>query len=160
MVGPQGSSAVTVGNGSNSITLAGWGNTVTTGSGVNTIVAGDGSDTLHLGSGSNTVTLSGWNNLVIAGPGHDTIVGGNANTYDLTSPAGRLDILDFGTAQGDVLNLHQALAAGGSLTATTTATDTILSITPSGGTASVVADLHGTGGASLATLLASHQVAV
>jgi hypothetical protein len=160
VVGPQGSTEVTVGNGTNSITLAGYGNTVTTGSGANTIVAGDGNETLHLGGGTNNVTLSGWSNLVIAGPGHDTVVGGNGTIFDLTSASGSLNILDFGSAQGDVLNLAGALAGGGTLSSTTTGTDTVLSITPSGGSPSMVADLHGTGGASLATLLAGHSVVV
>jgi fimbrial isopeptide formation D2 family protein/uncharacterized repeat protein (TIGR01451 family) len=160
VVGPQGNSTVVVGNGDNSITLAGYDNSITTGGGSNTIVAGDGNETLHLGSGTNTVTLSGWNNLVIAGPGHDTLIGGNGNTFDLTSASGSLSILDFGSAQGDVLNLAGALAGGGTLSATTTATDTVLSIAPTGGSPSMVADLHGTGGASLNTLIAAHSVVV
>jgi Ca2+-binding RTX toxin-like protein len=170
ITGPQGNTTVKVGDGNNGITLGGYGNVITTGSGTNTIVAGDGNDTVDTGTGSAMVTLSGWSNLVIGGGGHDVIQGGSGNTYRVSAlgNSGGMDIKDFSIATNDVLDVHAALASAGYtgsnltsfLSVSSTGSDTLVSITPSGGAAHVVADLQGTGPISLAGLLSSHSVIV
>jgi len=166
--GIAGNSSVTVGNAGTtaaSVTLAGYTNTVTTGSGAWAVVAGDGDDTVNTFGGNDHVTLSGWGNTVIAGIGVDQVLGGLGNSYQMTSVAGRFDIADFKAASGDVLDLSKAtavLAPGWALTGSADGIDpSALDVTlTSGGSSYLVATLHGTGGASLASLMSSHSVLV
>ena len=164
--GIAGNSSVTVGNASTtagSITLEGYNNTVTTGSGAWAVVAGNGNDTVNTHAGNDNVTLSGWGNTVVAGIGVDQVLGGLGNLYQMTSLAGQFDIMDFNAASGDVLNLSKVtagLAPGWALSGSADGADpSALDVKlVSGGSSYLVATLHGTGGAGLASLMAGHNI--
>jgi len=158
-----GSTAVTVGTGSNNIALSGYANTVTVGTsvnaaGTNTINAGAGCDTLNLWNSTNNVTLNGWANIVNLHAGTDTFVGGNGTQFNVLTAAVNLNITDFGAEFADVVNYH-ALAGAGALTGAASGSNTLLTWTPTVGSASVTT-LNGTGGASLAALISAGRVVI
>ncbi len=154
---------IAIGNGDTVINgAAGWSN-ITLGNGHSTISATGGSDTITLGSGSANVTLGNWHNSVIGGQGQDNVVGGYGNTYQLNalSPQGGFNVADFNAQSGDVLDLSHvtaALAPCWSLTGTQNGDALDVSVV-TGGQSFMVAALHGTNGASVANLIASHNIA-
>jgi len=159
-----GSTQVTLGSGNNYVNLSGYANTIVVENSVahngsNFIVAGDGNETLKLLNSTNTVTLNGWGNLVMAGAGTHNVAGGNGTQFKVESAQANLHIMDFGTAFADVVDFH-ALAGLGTLSSVASAQNTILFFTPTLGAASQIADLRGTGGASLAALLSAGRVVV
>jgi hypothetical protein len=178
--GTVGSSEIHTGTGNQTITAAGYYNDIKTGVGNSTIKAGAGFSKVDVGSGSNdivvggnqntvithdgdsTVTLSGWSNLIQAGAGHTLVRGGFFNTYEVTAlgHAGGVEVSDFSTQYGNVLNLHDVLGANSIISvADGTHGDLLVSVT-NGATSYVAADLHGMAGASLAGLLANHSITV
>ena len=110
----QGDAVVTImGNGINAIQADGWHNHIAVANGRDTIVAGQGDAVVTLGAGTDAVILAGFHNLVSGGAGAAVIAGGAANTYQVTGigTAGGLDIYDFGTDHGNVLDLSPVLGA-------------------------------------------------
>ena len=163
--GVAGQSTITVGTagGTNGGTIQAAGNdnliTVNTGSGSWAITAGNGSDTVNITGGTDQVTLAGWSNHVSVTTGH-AIVGGAAgdDIYSVLAlgPIGSsvvsMDVAGFSAAQGDVLNVHGALQAGGftaaNLLLTQNGVDTVVSVGTSAGSY-LLADLHNTQASSL-----------
>ncbi len=178
--GTLSSATITTGAGNQTITTTGYSNTITTGAGNSVIHAGAGFEKVNVGSGTNTVvatgngntitthlgentvSLSGWNNLIQAGAGRTMVSGGYANTYEVTAlgTAGGVEIADFSSAFGDVLNLHDVIGAGFVSVSDGLHGDLLVSVTPVGDSAVQVADLHGMAGISLKTLMDSHAVTI
>jgi Ca2+-binding RTX toxin-like protein len=183
-----GNDNVTTGNGNNTITAVGVQNVITTGDGNNIITAGFGNDTVTVGNGSSSITVAGnqnvittaggsdtvsltgggWNNVIDAGDGLTIVTGGYATSYVPTAlgSAGGLDVTDFNPLFGDKLDLTKlestlgvSFAAFSGQTDAQDASALDIYVTPTGGSATLVATLHGTGaGATLAGLLAEHAI--
>jgi hypothetical protein len=186
VTGTLGLTTIITGNGNQTISAAGMDNVITVGDGNSTIDAGDGYAKVSVGTGINSivadgngntiataggatiVSLADWNNTVDAGRGLTTVSGGLENTYVVTAigNSGGLNVQDFNSAYGDVLDLRGLEASLGvghsALSAHTDASDASaldIFITPTGGAATMVATLHGLNlNASLASLTASHSL--
>jgi hypothetical protein len=178
--GTVGSTSVHTGAGNQTISTGGFYNDIQTGAGNSVLYAGAGSSHVDAGSGTNTITadgnanriathlgentvvLSGWNNLIQAGGGHTVVSGGYGNTYEVTAlgNSGGVEVTDFSTLFGDVLNLHDVLGAGSKLSVADGANGDLLVSMDDGSHLVQVADLHGMAGASLQSLFASHSLAV
>eukprot|EP01037_Dinobryon_pediforme_P008913 gene8913-9001_t len=178
--GNLGSSEIHTGAGNQTITATGYNNDIKTGAGNSTIKAGAGFSKVDAGSGINTIAvdgsqntvithdgdstvqLSGWTNLIQAGAGHTLVGGGYFNTYEVTAlgHAGGVEVSDFSTQYGDVLNLHDVLGINAIVSVADGAHGDLLVSVTNGATTYVAADLHGMAGTSLATLLTNHSITV
>jgi hypothetical protein len=178
--GTVGSTVVHTGAGNQAIATGGFYNDIQTGAGNSTLYAGAGYSHVDAGSGTNTITadgnqnkiathlgentvaLSGWNNLIQAGAGHTVVTGGYANTYEVSAlgTSGGVEVTDFSTLFGDVLNLHDVIGIGSKVSVADGATGNLLVSVDDGSHMFEVANLHGMAGNSLATLFANHSVTV
>ena len=178
--GTVGSTVVHTGAGNQAIATGGFYNDIQTGAGNSTLYAGAGYSHVDAGSGTNTITadgnqntiathlgentvaLSGWNNLIQAGAGHTVVTGGYANTYEVSAlgTSGGVEVTDFSTLFGDVLNLHDVIGIGSKVSVADGATGNLLVSVDDGSHLFEVANLHGMAGNSLATLFANHSVTV
>jgi hypothetical protein len=181
--GTLGNTIIHTGAGNQTITAAGYTNVITTGAGNSVIMAGAGSNIVDTGNGSNDITawgntntvithqgtanvhLNGWTNLIEAGAGHTIVSGGYYNTYQVqavsTSPgvASGVDVLDFSTLFGDVLDLHPIAAMVGIANFSEQNVGGDLKVFANiGGNAIQVANLHGMAGETLASLLVKHSL--
>jgi hypothetical protein len=108
------------------------------------------------------VALSGWNNLIQAGAGHTVVTGGYANTYEVTAlgTSGGVEVTDFSTLFGDVLNLKDVTGIGSTVSVSDGKNGDLLVSVDDGSHLFQVADLHGMAGTSLSSLFASHSITV
>ena len=178
VTGTSGPATIRTAAGNQTITASGYYNVITTGVGSSVIIAGAGTDIVNVGAGHNTVTadgntntvithggdttvhLNGWTNLIEAGAGHTVVTGGYFNTYQVlaTGAAGGVEVTDFSTLFGDVLDLHPVVGTGAVSVQNGLQGDLKVFITPLGGSAIQVADLHGMAGESVASLIAKHAL--
>eukprot|EP01037_Dinobryon_pediforme_P002013 gene2015-2051_t len=138
------SNTVTVGSGTNTVTVTGYSNHITVGSGHSTINAGAGGAVVTLAAGTDTVTFNGWSNLLIGGAGHATVSGGTNDVFQVAGvgSAGGFDVMDFGTAHNDLLDLSKLLSG---ITLTPANVASYVNVTASGSDTVVAVDLAGTG---------------
>jgi hypothetical protein len=181
VTGTLGNATIHTAAGNQSITAAGYNNVITTGAGNSIIFSGSGGGIVNVGSGLNTITaegntntivthggdstvhLNGWTNLITAGAGHTVVTGGYYNTYQVlaTGSAGGVEVTDFSTLFGDVLDLHPVVGSNGSVSVQNGLQgDLRVFVTPLNGSAIQVADLHGMAGETVATLMAKHAITV
>jgi serralysin len=162
------------GAGNDSIFLSGTGDVVTTGNGTNTVMGFVGGNTITTGSGNDVIRIGGTGSVVNAGLGDNTISdSGNGNTFVLPTTGGTDDIFGYVLQNSDMFDLRPLLAAttwNGSqstlanylqTTASSDGANTMLVVTPSGGTTGnsyTAATFNGSGVISLPTLL-SHSLA-
>eukprot|EP01037_Dinobryon_pediforme_P001958 gene1958-1992_t len=178
VTGTLGNTTIHTGAGNQTITAAGYTNTIITGAGDSVIDAGAGYSTVNAGDGHNTitaagnqntvtthngdstVTLNGWTNLIQAGAGHTLVSGGYFNTYEVTAlgTKGGVEVKDFSTQYGDVLNLHDVFTLGDIVKVADGLSNNLLVSIQHGTTTTQVADLHGLAGHSVADLIASHSL--
>eukprot|EP01037_Dinobryon_pediforme_P001795 gene1795-1825_t len=176
--GTLGTATIHTAAGNQNINAFGYTNTITTGAGNSTVIAGAGADFVDVGSGTNTVTadgntntiithlgentvkLNGWTNLIEAGAGHTIVFGGYQTTYQVlaTGSAGGLEAVNFSTVFGDVLDLHPIVGTGHVTVQNGSSGDLKVFLTPTGGSAIQVADLHGMAGETVASLMAKHAL--
>lgn len=178
VTGTLGNATIHTASGNQTITAAGYSNVITTGDGNSVITAGAGGSNVATGNGSNDITasgntntiithqgtatvhLNGWTNLIEAGGGHTIVAGGYFNTYQVlsTGTSGGVEVLDFATLFGDVLDLHPVISTGSVSVQNGIAGDLKVFVTPTGGSAIQVADLHGMAGETVASLMAKHSL--
>ena len=169
--GTAGKATVTLGDGDDRVTLGGVGNTVTLGRGTHVVAGGAGQDTIRTAGGADTITVTGYFNVLDAGPGMNFLNGGTGSDTFVLNGAGQgldtitgfkttnLDVLDFTRALHG-LNVASSLANIGSvLSAQQQGGNTVLSITPTGGSAQAVAVLVGVN-TTVATLVARGDIRV
>ena len=179
--GGLGNSTIVIGNGNQTITLTGNGNNITTGVGNSVINAGASNNTVTVKGGNNQITVTGNSNTINTGSGMDTVtlgsgwydtVNGGSGTTSVTggyetifvAGTGVMDVANFSTQFGDVLNLKGLEAAdhvtASAFTGTLLAGGTLdIYVTPTGGSPMLIAALTGAN-ATLGSLEASHSVLV
>lgn len=181
----SGDATVIAGDGNMIISAAGANNSITVGTGNDIIHLNGGDDdegstsitasSLTLGDGTNLVFLEGNGDTIRDGAGTDRIMAVEASNerFVVNAAGGTIEIAGFTTTNGDVLDLSAILAGAavaanlsnlGDFVTLATApdsrhaawTDTTLTITGPGATASVT--LVNAGTLALADLIASHSV--
>ena len=116
--------------------------------------------------GHSTISLSGANNVVEGGAGDTKISGGSYNTYNVTAigELGGLDIADFSSQAGDVLNLHNILGSGRTISSAISESgsgnDLLISVNTAGGSSALVANLRGMAGTTYDSLVANHSISI